>query len=101
MKARAGCFTALFTNPPARRSSGWNDLRDPCLPAAPFTAYEIFRNCTSPIKEWLGTVKPVALLINAVRLSDPHALLILGVNNSQVRKVHCMNKVQFQDCYSC
>ena len=31
--------------PPARRSPGWNNLRDPFLPAAPFTAYGSFRNC--------------------------------------------------------
>ena len=38
-------FTALFTKLPARRSPGWNYLRDPFLPAAPFMAYGTFRNC--------------------------------------------------------
>ena len=38
--------TTLFTKLPAMHSPSWNDLRDPFLLAAPFTAYGSFRNCT-------------------------------------------------------
>ena len=35
-----------FTKLLARCSPSYNDLRDPFLQAAPFTAYGSFRNCT-------------------------------------------------------